>query len=790
MEPVAVRAMHYRDKLDGVALQWRREAAAKLQDQRLPLVGEMIELVRKYAVSTLDAGMVYDLARFAGMMLDLGNHPVELAESALVVMRRGLEMPVGMRGAFFELLIERFGSIWKAEEVAEAAGKGPEGLTRWRDNWNRSDVYPLSGLLIETKDTAFVREALDLQLAPAIYYYHWKDVDLYRYFLSLARRLDIIKWVWRLAEMLDELRSVKVARAVLGPLVPALLSVRDAEIRGTIAGAIFDELQSHKTPAKVLAARLARYVPRIAQFMSTPGVESRFGWRAVQSAVLFDEQVGEDTAVWLDRLLGYLEEMGRRGELEEMQYQTLRSALPFVVTLAGGDVERFGVLVRAAMAHSFDYDSEQIEKGVPVLKRFPMLREALARIFPLQPHRCVGLAVKMGFVSRLGEGASAPLGYLEGKMDEALPDEWHKLVEMVPGAEMDARAFVMSRRILGEEAEVPRGVLKALEQPSKLAKEIVFLEEKMRGGGQGAGIAIRVENLRARLADEGKLMREVRGEVEEKIAHISAEGQIAAAETKMKECYRVRLQKLAGALPPDLEMTDDLVNATLLTADIESNRKLLLKLLKAYLKGDKRWPEQHPANVKFLTDLTKKGVNVEAWLGVNPMRYACAGMPGGKVRLVLERDPLGVLQMGNYFDTCLSFGQFNSFSTVANACELNKRVVYAYDGAGRVVGRKLIGINGEGKLVGFRTYSTLGEDEGKALRAIFTRYCTDFAARCGLELADEGSVPKLFAERWYDDGTVKWGDDEARPTSARSGAKAGMRASTVMAGGPRSGRDE
>jgi hypothetical protein len=107
-----------------------------------------------------------------------------------------------------------------------------------------------------------------------------------------------------------------------------------------------------------------------------------------------------------------------------------------------------------------------------------------------------------------------------------------------------------------------------------------------------------------------------------------------------------------------------------------------------------------------------------------------------------------------------------------------------------VVGRKLIGINGEGKLVGFRTYSTLGEDEGKALRAIFTRYCTDFAARCWLELADEGSVPKLFAERWYDDGTVKWGDDEARPTSARSGAKAGMRASTVMAGGPRSGRDE
>jgi hypothetical protein len=137
---------------------------------------------------------------------------------------------------------------------------------------------------------------------------------------------------------------------------------------------------------------------------------------------------------------------------------------------------------------------------------------------------------------------------------------------------------------------------------------------------------------------------------------------------------------------------------------------------------------------------------------------------------VLERDPLKVLQMGNYFDTCLSFGQFNAFSTVANACELNKRVIYAYDGVGRVVGRKLIGIDKEGKLVGFYTYSTLGEKEGAVeLRAIFNRYCAGFAARCGLELADVGTVPRLFAEKWYDDGTVAWDSTEPPPLSRRSG---------------------
>src|SRR5688572_2507823 len=117
--------------------------------------------------------------------------------------------------------------------------------------------------------------------------------------------------------------------------------------------------------------------------------------------------------------------------------------------------------------------------------------------------------------------------------------------------------------------------------------------------------------------------------------------------------------------------------------------------------------------------------------------------------------------MGNYFVTCLGFGGINAFSTVANACELNKRVIYARDGKGTVIGRKLLGISNEGKLVGFHTYCAI-EDEagGKELRAFFYRYAAEFAKRCGLELADEGTVPRLFAQSWYDDGAVAWVDEE------------------------------
>ena len=139
------------------------------------------------------------------------------------------------------------------------------------------------------------------------------------------------------------------------------------------------------------------------------------------------------------------------------------------------------------------------------------------------------------------------------------------------------------------------------------------------------------------------------------------------------------------------------------------------------------------------------------------------------MRLHLARDPLHILQMGNYFGTCLSFGQVNAFSTVANACELNKRVIYATDGTGRIVGRKLIAINSEGGLVGIRTYFQLDDEKARqALHAIISRYAIAFAERCNIPLADSGTVPTLFAEAWYDDGMWPWDDQSSPKTKSKT----------------------
>jgi hypothetical protein len=97
--------------------------------------------------------------------------------------------------------------------------------------------------------------------------------------------------------------------------------------------------------------------------------------------------------------------------------------------------------------------------------------------------------------------------------------------------------------------------------------------------------------------------------------------------------------------------------------------------------------------------------------------------------------------------------------------------VYARDADGRVVSRKPIAITDDGRLVGYRTYTTLGPAEGgAALRAVLRAYVADVAAGCGLALADQGTVRRLLAEAWYDDDVVPWGDDE--PTAAKAVAAA------------------
>jgi hypothetical protein len=299
---------------------------------------------------------------------------------------------------------------------------------------------------------------------------------------------------------------------------------------------------------------------------------------------------------------------------------------------------------------------------------------------------------------------------------------------------------------------------------------LAYLENLLHAHPERTDLAARASNLRARLGNPEEVASMVREEMHDKLSQAAAEASVAAVEHLVRACCLARLESLTGPLPGGLPFDQDLLNAVLLASDIHSNRRLLTRLLRAYIAGRHNWREEHPGNVAFLRSLHAGGVDVATWQGAHPQIYKYPVPDGSNetMRLYLETDPLRTLQMGNYFDTCLSLGNINAFSTVANACELNKRVIYAEDRAGRVVGRKLIGINNDGNLVGFRTYTTFAwESGGKELHATFNGYAKAFARNCGLTLANEGTVPRLFAQAWYDDGVVPW-DDQTPPPPTRA----------------------
>jgi hypothetical protein len=122
---------------------------------------------------------------------------------------------------------------------------------------------------------------------------------------------------------------------------------------------------------------------------------------------------------------------------------------------------------------------------------------------------------------------------------------------------------------------------------------------------------------------------------------------------------------------------------------------------------------------------------------------------GRQLHLALEDDPLEIFRMGAHFQTCLSPGGANFFSVFANAADINKRVLYARDGAGKVVGRCLLALTTQAQLLVFEPYC---HDSHAGFPEICTDFARDLARRMGTQVVSRGKVPTLVAGDWYDDG--------------------------------------
>ena len=759
--------------------QWDRQRQAEtLRAERNLTVGALEEMVTAYAESTRDPRTVRLVAGFLRRMLELtaslAPNPAAAAsvlEHASLIMRLGLKLPPERQPDFWALLTDFYSSVWDpAALVPDPKPLKTLSNTRsWLHDAQTKHVAPLCKMLAAGADKDAVAAIFALGVQRTLADQEWPDPALYTVFVTLAKDLALSSddyFIWSACRLLNAFPTAREARLFLQGLFQPLRASVPAERRHVLE-ALLDETGLGRQAVRSLS-HVFPLLPALARFadaenLADPAEDECACGPVFAAALALAEQIPSQAQERLETLVSALPPEQKKRDYTETR--SLRVGLTLAVTLTAGDADQFRDAVLSAAKHQFRQDATRVNDGLSLVKRFPTLRSPLAFLFGRQPQRVTDLLVRLGLTTRLSTDIQPVLGALDGSVFPVLlhPDRsWWTVHRLAPELTETANAYRYARRLLGQTQDVPPGVRRVLDRPQKLATEQAHLETLLAQNPSKAGIPARIAKLNALLADAERLTQEIRAEVSERLPQAAAEAQFAAAEQQTLLCYRTRLDAVAGPLPPDLTLSEDLLNATLLTVDIAQNRKLLLQLLRAHLAGDRDWREKHPANQAFLTKLTAQNADAETWLSERPRRFPCAGIPGGRVHLRLEKDPLAILQMGNHFETCLSFGGINAFSTVANASELNKRVIYARDSGGHVVGRKLIGMTDTGEMVGFHTYCSLTDETGNtALRGVFRRYAALFAAACRLPLADTGTVPTLFADAWYDDEAVAWADDDA-----------------------------
>jgi hypothetical protein len=200
--------------------------------------------------------------------------------------------------------------------------------------------------------------------------------------------------------------------------------------------------------------------------------------------------------------------------------------------------------------------------------------------------------------------------------------------------------------------------------------------------------------------------------------------------------------------------SDATKHALLLERNADENRRPLRRLLKALASGDHDYLEQHPATLAFRRRHPALGDRVWAlWLAGLRLETTHRG---GRIRFGVERDTLEVLRMGTYAGTCLGLGGGHTYSAAAVALDLNKRLVYARNDAGVVVGRQLLALSEDERLVCFHVYPVGTDSE---LQEAFARYDRDFAQELGLNVYSVGNgedrdaeIASILSQGFWNDG--------------------------------------
>jgi hypothetical protein len=362
-------------------------------------------------------------------------------------------------------------------------------------------------------------------------------------------------------------------------------------------------------------------------------------------------------------------------------------------------------------------------------------------------------------------GPLAPAGQI---LVQAL-EEWGTPAVRQPPAELEALAslpgldrpaleeYLHHRRLAGHGENFTEALLEPLRQAEQEAREAAFLQKRLAEGGAAAGahLAARLARLIDSALAAARRARDTdraRKRLERSLALLRQE----SLERVLDDACRSYLHSLLGRVLPPGPLPAGLREALQLLSAREINHDLLAGFIDDVLRG--RPLAERPPNREWLARAEAAGVHTREWLAGFRVTVDLDETP---VTFATEGDPLVILKMGSYFDTCLSLGHgANAASTLVNALDVNKHVIYGRLADGTVLARKLIGATLARELAGYHTYAARDAD---LVRVRLAGVIRDFARRCGLRLSDTATPETLHPGFWYDDGNETWPKGPDRP---------------------------
>ncbi len=444
-----------------------------------------------------------------------------------------------------------------ATEVLDAAttfpdGRLPElycGFARGEDEEREiaPAAYPVScspqawaagtPMLQVTRNVEVVREALQLDIYITLSRFEWQELDRYRIILSLARDLDLgeaAHLTRRLCDVIGNFTDLHAARSVLQLVMRPLMQM-GINMRRQFVSSLFYAMPYTRQGQRQALARLLPCFPRLIDYVGEDQRRMQVLGTLMECALRLQSTEDGQGTVWLDCVLDYL--AGRSQELEN-NYGDLPWFVPAVaiaIALSEGNSTQFQAVFRTVIEHQLDYDWDRLEEGLKVINRLSGFRAILAAMFPKQPHRCVKLLEQMSLLPRLGEDAYstfAPEGEVPSSEVEVqdLPVSWQALVSAAPELMSDAASYIRAHEITGGNEDLPTGLRHILEQPTKWARELSYLETLRQTHPSRSDLATREHNLRMRLADNDTLLDETRRELTECLQYLLGEAQFAAIE--------------------------------------------------------------------------------------------------------------------------------------------------------------------------------------------------------------------------------------------------------------------